>query len=158
MASTIRKRATPGIEISQGSKNIKPLASDVIRPQDGVGGCAPRPRKDRAASSRMAWAISRGGDDDQVIDDVGGDLGQEYARVGAAHACAAVMNSCARTCWVALRMTTAKRSQINSPSTQMTTVRDEPMMATTANDTSTTGIDSRVVTMNVMSMSTRPPK
>jgi hypothetical protein len=58
MASTIRKRATPGIEINHGSKNIKPLASDIIRPHDGVGGCTPRPRNDRAASSRMAWAIS----------------------------------------------------------------------------------------------------
>ena len=33
---------------------------------------------------------------------------------------------------VALRMTTAKRSQINSPSTQITTVSDEPIMLTTA--------------------------
>jgi hypothetical protein len=40
----------------------------------------------------------------------------------------------------------------------MTTASDEPMMATTASATSTTGIDSRVVTMNPTSMSIRPPK
>ena len=57
------------------------------------------------------------------------------------------MNSRARICWVALRMTTANRSQISRPSTQMTTVSDEPTMDTTASATSTTGIDSRVVTM-----------
>ena len=73
-------------------------------------------------------------------------------------ACAAVMNSRARICWVALRMTTANRSQISRPSTQITTVSDEPTMDTTASATSTTGIDSRVVTMKLTTMSTRPPK
>ena len=73
-------------------------------------------------------------------------------------ACAAVMNSRERTCWVALRMTTAKRSQISRPSTQMTTVSDEPTRETTASATSTTGIDRRVVTMKLTTMSTRPPK
>ena len=48
----------PGMEISHGSKNIRPLASEIIRPQDGVGGCTPSPRNDSAASSRMACAIS----------------------------------------------------------------------------------------------------
>ena len=43
MASTSRKRAMPGIEISQASKNIRPLASEIIRPHDGVGGCTPSP-------------------------------------------------------------------------------------------------------------------
>ena len=68
------------------------------------------------------------------------------------------MNSRARTCWVALRMTTAKRSQISRPSTQMTTVSDEPISETTASATSTTGIERRVVMMKLTTMSTRPPK
>ena len=55
-------------------------------------------------------------------------------------------------------MTTAKRSQISSPSTQITTVSDEPTMATTASATSTTGSESRVVMMKLTTMSTRPPK
>ena len=73
-------------------------------------------------------------------------------------ACAAAMNSRARTCWVALRMTTANRSQIRRPSTQMTTASEEPTIATTASATSTTGMDSRVVTMKETIMSMRPPK
>ncbi len=55
-------------------------------------------------------------------------------------------------------MTTAKRSQISSPSTQITTVSDEPTRLTTASATSTTGIDRRVVMMKLITMSTRPPK
>ena len=68
------------------------------------------------------------------------------------------MNSRERTCCVALRMTTAKRSQISRPSTQMTTVSDEPMMDTTASATSTTGMERRVVMMKLTTMSRRPPK
>ncbi len=63
-----------------------------------------------------------------------------------------------RTCIVALRITTAKRSQISRPSTQMTTDSDEPTRLTTASATSTTGIESRVVMMKFATMSTRPPK
>src|SRR5262245_4620926 len=58
MANTNRNKATPGIEISHRSKNVRPLASEIIKPHDGVGGCTPSPRKDNAASSRMAGAIS----------------------------------------------------------------------------------------------------
>ena len=55
-------------------------------------------------------------------------------------------------------MTTAKRSHIRSPSTQMTTVSDEPTMDTTASATRTRGMESRVVTRKLTTMSTRPPK
>src|SRR3546814_5703830 len=50
--STRANRAVPGMPITQGSKNMKPFPSEIIRPQDGSGGCTPRPRKDSAASSR----------------------------------------------------------------------------------------------------------
>ncbi len=55
-------------------------------------------------------------------------------------------------------MTTAKRSQISSPSTQITIHSELPMSETTASATSTTGIESRVVMMKFTTMSTRPPK
>ncbi len=55
-------------------------------------------------------------------------------------------------------MTTAKRSQIKRPSTQITTVSDEPTRLTTASATKTTGIDNRVVMMKLITMSTLPPK
>ena len=54
----IANSAAPGMPISQGSKNIKPLASETMRPQLGAGGCTPKPRKESAASSSTAWATS----------------------------------------------------------------------------------------------------
>ncbi len=48
----------PGILINQGLKNMCPLPSAIISPQDGVGGCTPKPRKENAASKRIALATS----------------------------------------------------------------------------------------------------
>ena len=72
--------------------------------------------------------------------------------------CAAATYSRERTCCVALRMTTAKRSHFSSPSTRMTTGSEPPTRATVASATRITGIDRRVVTRKVTSMSTLPPK
>src|SRR3546814_3360960 len=36
--STRANRAVPGMPITQGSKNMKPFPSEIIRPQDGSGG------------------------------------------------------------------------------------------------------------------------
>src|SRR5690606_13090295 len=58
MPSTSSASAVPGIAMSQNEKNIMFLASAIMRPQDGSGGCTPRPRNDRAASSRMALPAS----------------------------------------------------------------------------------------------------
>ncbi len=55
-------------------------------------------------------------------------------------------------------MTTAKRSQIRSPRTQMITLSEPPTSATTASATSTTGIDRRALIRKPTTMSTRPPK
>ncbi len=63
-----------------------------------------------------------------------------------------------RTCCVALRITTAKRSHFSSPSTMITTHSEPPTSATVASATRITGIDSRVVTMKLTSMSVLPPK
>ena len=52
------KRQTPGNASSQGEKNMYSRPSFSIRPQLGVGACTPKPRKERAASSRIAFAIS----------------------------------------------------------------------------------------------------
>src|SRR6185437_12340384 len=59
MARTRVKRATPGMVITHGLKNMYSLPSATISPQEGSGGCTPRPRKESAASSRIACAISR---------------------------------------------------------------------------------------------------
>ena len=61
---------------------------------------------------------------------------------------AAVTNSWLLICNVTDRITTANRSHSNSPSTRITTCSDPSKIDTTASATSTTGIDSRVVTMN----------
>ena len=55
-------------------------------------------------------------------------------------------------------MTTAKRSQMSRPSTQITTVSEDPTRLTTAIATRTTGMESRVVMRKFATMSTRPPK
>src|SRR5437879_11436763 len=57
MPSTSTASATPGIMITQGEKNMQSLPSAIISPQDGSGGGTPRPRNDKAASSRIASAI-----------------------------------------------------------------------------------------------------
>jgi len=56
---TRKRSANPGIFTNQGSKTTKSLASAIMRPQEAMGGLMPRPRKERAASSMTAWAISR---------------------------------------------------------------------------------------------------
>src|SRR5690349_228501 len=48
--STARKIAAPGATDIQGACSMKFLATLSICPQDGEGGCWPRPRKERAAS------------------------------------------------------------------------------------------------------------
>ncbi len=59
---------------------------------------------------------------------------------------AALTKSWLRICWVAARVTTAKRSQSRKPSTSTTTLREPPTSAAMASATSTTGMASRVVT------------
>ena len=59
---------------------------------------------------------------------------------------------------MALRITTAKRSHFNKPSTMITTHSEPPISATVASATRITGIDRRVVTMNETTMSVLPPK
>src|SRR5690606_26091369 len=56
--STRRKSATPGIVISQALKNMNSRPSEIISPQDGIGGWTPSPRNESAASRMMACAIS----------------------------------------------------------------------------------------------------
>ena len=58
MASTNRNNPVPGRANSQGEKNMYSRPSFSISPQLGVGACTPKPRKDSAASSKMALAIS----------------------------------------------------------------------------------------------------
>src|SRR5260221_3643495 len=59
MASTRMKSAMTGMVITQGLKNMYSLPSATISPQEGSGGCTPRPRQESAASSRIARAISK---------------------------------------------------------------------------------------------------
>ena len=47
----------PGKIDIQGAWSMKFLAVLSIEPQDGFGGCWPRPRKDRLASAMMAAAM-----------------------------------------------------------------------------------------------------
>ncbi len=48
----------PGRAIIQNAKNIMFLASEIISPQEGKGGCTPSPRNESAASSKIALAAS----------------------------------------------------------------------------------------------------
>ncbi len=75
--------------ISQNEKNMYALASEIISPHDGSGGCTPRPRKDSAASSRIALRHLQRGDDDQVRQHVGQHFAEQHARGRAPAACAA---------------------------------------------------------------------
>src|SRR4029078_4765995 len=54
---TTRKIASPGQTAIQGALVRKRCAALSMLPQDGGGGCWPRPRKDSAASAMMAAAI-----------------------------------------------------------------------------------------------------
>jgi hypothetical protein len=63
--------------------------------------------------------------------------------VDAPMARAAAIKSSARTCMVALRVTTAKRSQSSRPSTAITICMELPMNAATASATRITGSASR---------------
>ena len=53
------------------------------------------------------------------------------------------MNSASRSCCVAERVTTAKRSHSNSPSSTITTFSEPPTSEAIASATSTTGMASR---------------
>src|SRR5438477_9574087 len=56
--STTRKIASPGQTAIQGALVRKRCAALSMLPQDGAGGCWPRPRKDSAASAMIAAARS----------------------------------------------------------------------------------------------------
>ena len=144
--------------MSHPSKNISPFASEIIRPQLGSGGWTPSPRKESAASSRMACAISTVATTIRWLAVLGRISLNTMRGVEQPSAWAAATKSRLRTCMVALRMTTAKRSQMRRPSTQITTVSEEPTRLTTAIATRTTGMESRVVMRKFATMSTRPPK
>src|SRR5712672_1841665 len=58
MPSTSTNSAIPGLVITHGLKNMYSLASAIISPQLGKGGGKPRPRNDKAASSKIARATS----------------------------------------------------------------------------------------------------
>ena len=57
--STITKIATPGNTAIHHASVTKPWASKIILPSDGCGGWMPSPRKDSAASARIAKASDR---------------------------------------------------------------------------------------------------
>src|SRR5690606_20196790 len=107
MAKISSASAVPGIAISQKEKNMYALASEIIRPQEGSGGCTPSPRKDSAASSRMALAASSVAITIRWGTTLGSTSPRTMRQVEAPAACAADTYSSDRTCWVALRMTTA---------------------------------------------------
>ncbi len=147
MPSTRTRSATPGMVMTQGWKNMYGLPSAIIRPQDGSGGCTPSPRKDKAASSRIACAISRVATTISALR-ILGRISWARIRTGPKPAAlAAATKSWPRTCRVAARVTTAKRSQSRKPSTSTTTFSEPPTSEAMASATSTTGMASRVVTM-----------
>src|SRR6185503_8083941 len=51
--STVPRMARPGKIAFQGAVTSTDLASRIMPPQDGVGGCTPSPRKESPASTRM---------------------------------------------------------------------------------------------------------
>src|SRR5690606_30766042 len=54
MASTVTRIARPGNVTTHHARMMNSRASASIVPHSGVGGCAPMPRKPRAAASRIA--------------------------------------------------------------------------------------------------------
>ena len=90
-----------------GLKNIMLRPSEIMRPQDGVGGGTPSPRNDSAASiaisdrhleraTTMIWSAT-----------LGRISLSKMRRCEAPTASAAMTNSCWRNCWVTVRVTTA---------------------------------------------------
>ena len=134
------------------------LPSETISPQLGVGGCTPRPRKDSAASSKIAWAISSVTTTIRLLAMFGMISDSRMRGVEAPMTCAAATYSRRRTCMVEARITTAKRSQSSKPRTPITTCSEPPRIATTARATSTTGIAKRTLIRKVTTASTLPPK
>src|SRR5690606_631004 len=59
MASTVTRIASPGNVTTHQARMMNSRASASIVPHSGVGGCAPMPRKPRAAASRMALEKDR---------------------------------------------------------------------------------------------------
>ncbi len=53
MPSTAESRAAPGKKATQGAETRKVWPSASMLPQEMVGDCAPRPRKERPASAIM---------------------------------------------------------------------------------------------------------
>ena len=51
--------ASPGIVATCGATSRRSRPVETMRPHDGVGGWTPSPRKDSAASTRMAFAMKR---------------------------------------------------------------------------------------------------
>ena len=53
-ASTVSVMARPGNIMSQGARNSSLRPRPSMSPHSAAGGCTPKPRKPRAAASRMA--------------------------------------------------------------------------------------------------------
>ena len=144
--------------ITQGVNSINSLPSAIISPHEGSGGCTPIPKNESAASKRIACATSKVATTIRLLSMLGIISMIRICGVEQPMALAALTYSILRSCWVLERITTAKRSHIKKPSTQMITVRLPPIRATTASATSTTGMLRRVVIKKLMIMSVRPPK
>lgn len=74
--------------ITQGLKNMYSFASLIISPQEGNGAGTPRPRKDSAASSRIASGFQRR-DHREMRRDVGQHRVSTHQRETPAHQAAA---------------------------------------------------------------------
>ena len=56
---TVTHMAKPGASAIQGARLMKGRASEIIRPQSELGGCAPIPKKLSAAPSSIAKVTRR---------------------------------------------------------------------------------------------------
>ena len=118
----------------------------------------PRPRKDSAASTRMATAISRLQTTIIWLSTLGSSSETMIRVVEAPTAWAAITKSLDRICCTMLRDTTAKRSQNNRPRMMISAVTEPPKMETSESATRIGGRDSLTLIRYITTASTRPPK
>lgn len=112
--------------LGHGNNTIAEAASEQIKKSPIHIELSSPPRKDKAASSNIAWAISKVATTMSAPPRLGRILLTRMRSVEQPSDCAAATNSACRIWMTAARVTTAKRSQSNTPSSVITTFSEPP--------------------------------
>jgi len=142
----------------QGAMLMKPRPSEIIRPQSGVGGTTPRPRKDRPEASRMAIDTRMPAWIRMGETMLGSTWRSTISRSGTPMRRAASMKGRAFTCSTSARTVRANGPTKDRASARITLFIPRPSTAMKAMAMMSSGKASRPSTTRISTHSVRPPR